>query len=215
MEKHTAEFIRLAREAGALGFGRFELKSGRVSPYFFNAGKFCEGDSTAHVADCYADAIAQAMEGGLEFDMLFGPAYKGIPLAATVAVSLYRRHGISRPWAYDRKEVKDHGEGGRIVGAAIGGRVLVVDDVLSAGTAFGEARRTVEGAGGEVVSLAVGLDRQERGTGAASAGSEIEEDGVRVIAVSRLDDLVESLRQAAPDADVLSDMLDYRDRYGA
>jgi len=220
MKSWTREFIDLARSAGALRLGRFELKSGRVSPYFFNAGAFCDGRHIASVADCYADAIAAAMaDVEVEFDMVFGPAYKGIPLATSVAISLYRRHGINVPVAYDRKEAKDHGEGGRLVGAPVSGRVLVVDDVISAGTAFTAARRLIEAAGARVSALVVGLDRQERGTGRGSARSEIENDGVSVVALACLDDLITVLRgdgrglKAGPES--LSDMLEYRTRYGA
>ena len=212
MNNWTREFIELAHSAGALRLGRFELKSGRVSPYFFNAGAFCDGRHIASVADCYADAIVDA---GVDFDLLFGPAYKGIPLATSVAVSLYRRHGVNVPVAYDRKEAKDHGEGGRLVGAPVAGRVLVVDDVISAGTAFTAARRLIEQAGARVSALVVGLDRQERGTGNDSARSEIENDGVSVVAVASLDDLIAALEGDGAASKSLSDMLEYRTRYGA
>jgi len=216
MHDWTRKYIDLARSAGALKLGRFELKSGRVSPYFFNAGAFCDGRHIASVADCYADAIVAAtVDSGIEFDLIFGPAYKGIPLATSVAISLYRNHGVSVPVAYDRKEVKDHGEGGRLVGAPVSGRVLVVDDVISAGTAFTAARQLVERAGGRVTALAVGLDRQERGTCEVSARSEIENDGISVVAVSCLDDLIATLQGDGPESKSLSDMLEYRTRYGA
>lgn len=216
MKTWTREFIELARSAGALKLGRFELKSGRRSPYFFNAGAFCDGRHIASVADCYADAIVAAtIDSDLEFDLVFGPAYKGIPLATSVAISLYRRHGINVPVAYDRKEAKDHGEGGRLVGAPVSGRVLVIDDVISAGTAFTAARRLIEQAGARVTALVVGLDRQERGTGEASARSEIESTGVSVVAVARLDDLITTLERDGPASESLSDMLEYRTRYGA
>jgi len=216
MNNWTREFIELARSAGALKLGRFELKSGRVSPYFFNAGAFCDGRLIASVADCYADAIVAAMaESGLEFDLVFGPAYKGIPLATSVAVSLYRRHGINVPVAYDRKEAKDHGEGGRLVGAPVAGRVLVVDDVISAGTAFTAARQLIESAGARVSTLVVGLDRKERGTGQGSARSEIVESGISVVAVADLDDLISALKDGGSSAESLSAMLQYRTRYGA
>ncbi|MBL37174.1 MAG: orotate phosphoribosyltransferase [Xanthomonadales bacterium] len=222
MKEWTREFIELARSAGALKLGRFELKSGRMSPYFFNAGAFCDGRHIASVADCYADAIVAAMtDSGLEFDLVFGPAYKGIPLATSVAISLYRRHGINVPVAYDRKEAKDHGEGGRLVGAPVAGKVLVVDDVISAGTAFTAASRLIEQAGARVSALVVGLDRQERGTGDGSARSDIERTGVSVVAVASLDDLITTLEGDGSDSgpkagpESLSDMLEYRTRYGA
>lgn len=211
MKPWTERFITLAREAGALRFGEFELKSGRISPYFFNAGAFCSGRILAGVAECYAAAIVDAIvDAGVEFDVLFGPAYKGIPLAATVAASLYRDHGRDVPVAWNRKEAKNHGEGGTTVGARLDGRVLVIDDVISAGTAFAEARALIESAGGQVVALTVGLDRQERGTGTGSARSELENQGIAVTAVAALDDLIASL-----DGEMRSAMLDYRTRYGA
>ena len=216
MNEWTSNFIALAREVEALRFGRFELKSGRISPYFFNAGMFCTGASLARLADCYADAIANA---GIEFDVLFGPAYKGIPLSAAVAVRLLDRHGVDVPVAYNRKEAKDHGEGGTLVGAEVAGRVLVIDDVLSAGTAFAEARRLIETSGGRVAGFAVGLDRQERGTGTDSAGSQLKAEGIDVIAIATLADLVDALRQNAAGAGEepadLSAMLDYQREYGA
>jgi len=216
MNEWTRRFIGLARSAGALKFGRFELKSGRVSPYFFNAGAFCDGRHIAGVADCYAEAIAHAMiDPGIEFDLIFGPAYKGIPLATSIAASLYGRHGINVPVAYDRKEAKDHGEGGRLVGAPVSGRVLVVDDVISAGTAFTAARRLIEHAGARISALAVGLDRQERGSGTVSARAEIADQGITVIAIAGLDDLIEGLRGEDRSLDLLSDMLEYRESYGA
>ncbi|MBY6204829.1 orotate phosphoribosyltransferase [Halomonas denitrificans] len=220
MNEWTQDFIALAREVEALRFGRFELKSGRISPYFFNAGRFCTGGSLARLADCYADAIADhCASSGVEFDVLFGPAYKGIPLSAAVALRLLDRHGIDLPVAYNRKEAKNHGEGGTLVGAPVDGRVLVIDDVLSAGTAFAEARRTIEAAGGRVVAFAVGLDRQERGTDDASAGSELKAAGIDVIAIATLADLVDALRQSstghAPESADLSAMLDYQRDYGA
>ena len=212
MKAWTKNFIDLARSAGALKFGRFELKSGRVSPYFFNAGAFCDGCHIGAVADCYADAIVDA---GVEFDVIFGPAYKGIPLATSVAISLYRRHGVNAPVAYDRKEAKDHGEGGRLVGAPVSGRVLVVDDVISAGTAFAEAEALIMQAGARVRALAFGLDRQERGTGGRSARSEISSRGIDVVAVAGLDDLIGALEGDDSSPESLSAMLEYRKCFGA
>jgi len=211
MNPWTEKFLKLAREAGALTFGEFRLKSGRISPYFFNAGAFCDGRLIDMVADCYADAIVDA---GVEFDLMFGPAYKGIPLAATVAASLHRRHARSVPVAYNRKEAKDHGEGGTLVGAPVAGRVLVVDDVISAGTAFDQARELVGRAGGRIVALAVGLDRQERAAAASSAGAQLRAEGIDVIAVATLDDLVHALRVGASNSAARSAMLEYRSKYG-
>jgi orotate phosphoribosyltransferase len=220
MNEWTRNFIALAREVEALRFGRFELKSGRISPYFFNAGRFCTGASLGTLADSYADAIADyCSRTGASFDVLFGPAYKGIPLSAAVALRLHDRHGIDLPVAYNRKEAKDHGEGGTLVGAEVHGRVLVIDDVLSAGTAFAEARAMIEAAGGRVAAFAVGLDRQERGTGAASAGSQLQDEGIDIIAIATLADLVAALDEQAVDDDSeqqrLSAMLVYQREYGA
>jgi len=212
MQAWTRKFIELAREAGALQFGEFELKSGRRSPYFFNAGAFCTGRLIAGVADCYADAIVAS---GVEFDALFGPAYKGIPLSAGVAMSLYARHGLDVPVAYNRKEAKNHGEGGALVGATPSGRVMVVDDVISAGTAFAEARRIIERAGARVAALAVGLDRLERGTGRGPARSQITAAGVSVVSVATLDDLIAALGGDDAEVETRSAMLAYRREYGA
>ncbi|MDT8409302.1 MAG: orotate phosphoribosyltransferase [Wenzhouxiangellaceae bacterium] len=212
MKSWTRDFLQLARSVEALRFGSFELKSGRISPYFFNAGRFCQGRSISIVADCYADAI---VDSGVEFDLLFGPAYKGIPLATAVSVSLFRKYGIDCPVSYNRKESKAHGEGGELVGAALAGRVLVVDDVISAGTAFSQVQRIIEQCPARVVALAVGLDRQERGGGATSAGAELKAAGIEVIAVAGLDDLVADLRACNSSSPMLSDMLEYRTRYGA
>jgi len=212
MERWTRKFIDLAHEAGALKFGRFELKSGRISPYFFNAGAFDRGRLIAGIADCYADAI---VDSGIAFEVLFGPAYKGIPLAASVSMSLYTRHGLDVPVAYNRKEAKDHGEGGTLVGTALAGRVIVIDDVISAGTAFSQAASLITRAGGQVRALTVGLDRQERGTSGLSARSQIEQGGVSVIAVATLNDLIASVEGGDQGPEIRSDMLEYREKYGA
>lgn len=220
MKSWTKDFIDLAISAEALRFGDFELKSGRRSPYFFNAGQFNDGQRLLRLADQYADAIVDAIEHrGLAFDVLFGPAYKGIPLVSVVAVSLMRRHGLNLPVAYNRKEAKVHGEGGWMVGADIHGRVLVVDDVLSAGTAFHECRLLIERCGGSVVGLIVGLDRQERARGEElSASAKIAASGAQVVSVAGLDDVIEQLEQApkpsSDQAENLSAMLDYQSKYG-
>ncbi|MEM7053144.1 MAG: orotate phosphoribosyltransferase [Pseudomonadota bacterium] len=220
MKPWTKQFIELAIASEALRFGDFTLKSGRKSPYFFNAGQFNDGRTLALLADCYADAMAHAIEHeGLEFDLLFGPAYKGIPLAAVVAVSLMRRHGLNVPVAYNRKEAKAHGEGGMMVGAAIRGRVLILDDVLSGGTAFNECRPLIEQCGGSVVGLIVGLDRQERARHSALSASEtIMATGAKVIAVAALEDLIEQLEQtmdgSQDQSEKLSAMLAFQSEYG-
>jgi orotate phosphoribosyltransferase len=160
MQPYQLTFIDLALKREALRFGRFTLKSGRESPYFFNAGLFNDGESLGVLGHCYAGSI---IGSGIGFDMLFGPAYKGIPLAAVTTVALSSEHGRSVPFAFNRKEAKDHGEGGSIVGAKLAGRVLIVDDVITAGTAVRESLELIRGAGAQVAGVALALDRQERG----------------------------------------------------
>lgn len=208
----TRQFLELALEYRALRFGRFTLKSGRVSPYFFNAGAFCDGRSLNLLAQCYADAVAAS---ALKFDVVFGPAYKGIPLAALVADQLYRAHGINAGFAYNRKETKDHGEGGLTVGAPLVGRVLLVDDVISAGTAITESLALIRASGGQPVAIAVALDRQERGRDDRSAVQALRDEGLAVISLAGLADLVGWLEDQASDADLLGQMIDYRRRFGA
>ena len=162
MQSHKTQFLELALELGALRFGEFELKSGRISPYFFNAGQLSTGRAAARLGRCYAAALADA---GLRFDMLFGPAYKGISLVALTAAALAEHHGLDCPYAYNRKEAKDHGEGGASVGAGISGRVIIVDDVITAGTAVTEAVQIIEASGGVVGGVLVAVDRQEVATG--------------------------------------------------
>ena len=191
MDDHRRRFLRLAIDAQALRFGEFTLKSGRTSPYFFNAGRFDSGRALATLAGCYADAIEAA---GIGFDVLFGPAYKGIPLATALACE-YARRGRDVPVAYNRKEAKAHGEGGTLVGAALDGRrVLVVDDVITAGTAVREALGLIRGAGGQAVAIAVALDRQEAVDPAVSRASAAQsvaaEHGLAVVPVATLADLL-------------------------
>ena len=216
MKEWTREFIELARSAGALKLGRFELKSGRMSPYFFNAGAFCDGRHIASVADCYADAIVAAMtDSGLEFDLVFGPAYKGIPLATSVAISLYRRHGINVPVAYDRKEAKDHGEGGTIVGAPLQGKVLIIDDVITAGTAIRESMAIIESAGATPAGVLIALDRQERGQGELSAIQEVEQNyGIPVISIIRLEQVLEYIQGQPALSAHAENIAAYRAKYG-
>jgi orotate phosphoribosyltransferase len=214
MKEYQTAFIELARSVDALKFGEYTLKSGRISPYFFNAGAFCTGSALATLGRCYADAL---MESGIEFDVLLGPAYKGIPLAAAVAISLSERHGRDVPYAYNRKEAKDHGEGGVIVGAPLAGDVLVIDDVITAGTAVREVIDLIDREGARCVGVAIGVDRQERGQGALSAIQEIEKEyGLRVINIVGLSDLIHYLQgQGASQAALVSAMQAYRDQYGA
>ena len=209
---YQTEFIELCIELGVLKFGSFKLKSGRDSPYFFNAGLFSNGDAIAAVGRAYAAALAVSQT---PFDMLFGPAYKGIPLVTVTAAAL-AGSGRSLPFAFNRKEAKDHGEGGDIVGAALGGRVLIVDDVITAGTAIRESIDIIDSAGATPAGVLLALDRQERGTGDSrrSAVQEVREQfGIAVVTVITLDDLLEHMRARGRTAE-LAGMEAYRDRYG-
>jgi len=206
------EFLSYCLEREVLRFGEFTLKSGRLSPYFFNAGLFNRGSDLVRLGRYYAEAIVNS---GLEFDLIFGPAYKGIPLAAAVAIALQAEHGRDLPWAFNRKEAKDHGEGGNIVGAPLQGRVLIVDDVITAGTAIRESVDIIHAAGAEPVAVAIALDREERGRGERSAIQEVEaEFGLQVIRVARLTDLIAMLEAEGSDPEHLAALRAYRDEYG-
>jgi len=214
MQPHRRRFLELALQAQALRFGEFTLKSGRSSPYFFNAGRFDSGAALATLAGCYADAVDGS---GIGFDLLFGPAYKGIPLATALACE-YARRGRDLPVAFNRKEAKDHGEGGSLIGAPLRGRrVLVVDDVITAGTAVREALATIAAAGGTAVAIAIALDRQEaasEGDARSAAQALVADTGVAVVAVAGLDDL---LAFAGENAELVAQrerLLAYRARYG-
>ena len=217
MQQYQLTFIDLALERHALRFGRFTLKSGRDSPYFFNAGLFSDGESAATLGRCYGAAI---MASGLVFDMLFGPAYKGIPLATATAIALSADHGVSVPYAFNRKEAKEHGEGGSIIGTPLTGRVLIVDDVITAGTAVRESLNLIRAAGAQPVGVALALDRQERGQGALSAVQELEQaHGVRCVSIVTLADLIEALARpsqgrARISDDQLTALRAYQERYG-
>lgn len=213
MRAYQREFIELARQYEVLKFGEFTLKSGRISPYFFNAGAFSSGRALAALGRCYAQRI---VESCIAFDVLLGPAYKGIPLAATAAVALADGHGIDIPFAYNRKEAKTHGEGGTLVGAPLRGRVLVIDDVITAGTAVREIIAMIAAAGADLAGVAIGLDRQERGAGDKSAIQEIEHcfdiPVLSIIDMSHIIDYLESSGDGPPGA--LAAMRAYRAQYG-
>lgn len=217
MQEHQLRFIELALTREALRFGEFRLKSGRDSPYFFNAGLFSDGESAAMLGRCYAAAIVRS---GLGFDMLFGPAYKGIPLVTTTAVALAEQHGRSVPYAYNRKEAKGHGEGGVVVGAPLHGRVLIVDDVITAGTAVRESLDLIRASGAEPVGVALALDRQERGQGTLSAVQELERDqGLKCVSIVTLSDLIDALSRPVSgpqriSAEQLAALKAYRTRFG-
>lgn len=207
----TAQFIKFAIQCKVLRFGEFKTKAGRLSPYFFNAGLFYDGESLAKLGDFYAEAI---IKSDVKFDMLFGPAYKGITLVAAVSMALAKR-GKNVNFAYNRKEAKDHGEGGKIVGAPLEGKVLIIDDVISAGTSVRESLDTIEYEGAEPVGVVVALDRQERGEGIQSAVQEVEHDYlIPVIKIATLSDLI-SYMQGAPELSEYNQAMEaYRDRYG-
>ncbi len=212
MHAYQNAFIELAREYEVLKFGEFTLKSGRVSPYFFNAGAFSSGRALAALGRCYANRI---VESGVQFDVLLGPAYKGIPLAAATAIALSDDHGIDVPFAYNRKEAKAHGEGGMLVGAPLSGRVLVIDDVITAGTAVREVIAMIGKAGATLAGVAIGLNRQERGEGELSAIQELEQEyGIPVLSIVDMNHLIEYLRDAGDAEAALEAMQEYRDRYG-
>ncbi len=212
MQAYKKEFIDLALELGVLRFGEFRLKSGRISPYFFNAGLFNTGYAAARVGRYYAAAIA---ESDIKFDMLFGPAYKGIPLATLAAASLAEQQDIDVPYAFNRKEAKAHGEGGNIVGAPLAGRVLIVDDVITAGTAVREAYQIISATGAQVAGLVISLDRQERGQGALSAVQELKQSlDIHVLSIIRLNDLIDTLEESAEYEQYLEPVLAYRKKYG-
>jgi len=212
MRAYKKEFIDLALELDVLRFGEFTLKSGRVSPYFFNAGLFNTGYAAARLGRFYAAAIAEA---DIEFDMIFGPAYKGIPLATLTAASLAEHYDIDVPYCYNRKEAKAHGEGGSVVGAPLAGRVLIVDDVITAGTAVRDAYQVITSSGAAIAGLAISLDRQERGQGSLSAVQELKSTlGIPVISIVQLDDLIDILEESEDYAEHLDPVLAYRRKYG-
>jgi orotate phosphoribosyltransferase len=212
MRPYQNEFIELALEIDVLRFGEFTLKSGRKSPYFFNSGLFNTGYAAAKLGRAYAAAVAAAE---IDCDMLFGPAYKGIPLVALTAAALAEHYGDDLPFSFNRKEAKAHGEGGAIVGAPISGRVLILDDVMTAGTAIREAIDIIATAGGTPAGIIIALDRQERGEHELSAVQEVENRyGIPVASIIRLDDLIEHLETSEEFGRYLEDVRAYRNNYG-
>jgi len=206
------DFIELSMKVGALSFGEFKLKSGRISPYFFNAGKFYGGSTLAGLGRCYAAAIA---EQKIECDFLFGPAYKGIPLVAATVVELFRNHQIDLPYSFNRKEAKDHGEGGIFVGAQPSGRALVVDDVITAGTAVREVSTMLNTEGVTQLAILIGLDRQERGQKSElSAAQELEKEDIPIFSIVSLSDIRQYIADELADSDLLKRVDAYRDTYG-
>lgn len=211
MQSFKGDFLEFAIQQQVLLFGEFKTKAGRMSPYFFNAGLFNDGVALKRLGEFYASAITAS---GLPFDGLFGPAYKGIPLAASVAIA-FAAAGRNVPFSYNRKEAKDHGEGGSIVGAALSGRVLIVDDVISAGTSVRESVDLIRAAGATPCGVAIALDRMERGLGALSAVQEVSRDyGIPVIGIVNLDDLAAYLQGKSEWRDTLASIQQYRERYG-
>lgn len=212
MQNYQREFLDFALDVAVLRFGEFTLKSGRISPYFFNAGLFNTGASLARLGRYYAQAI---VDSGIEFDVLYGPAYKGIPLAAVTAAALYDHHGRDVPYAFNRKEAKDHGEGGIIVGHELNGGVLIIDDVISAGTSVRESVEIIKDLGATPAGVVIALDRQERGKGERSAIQEVESDyGIPVASIVALEQLVEYLGGKPDSEESLSRIRAYRNEYG-
>ncbi|WP_425917576.1 orotate phosphoribosyltransferase [Pseudomonas sp. GWSMS-1] len=212
MQAYQRDFIRFAIERGVLRFGQFTLKSGRVSPYFFNAGLFDSGLALAQLGRFYAAAV---VDSGIDFDVLFGPAYKGIPLAATTAVALAEHHQRDMPWCFNRKEAKDHGEGGTLVGAPLAGRVLIIDDVITAGTAIREVMQIIQAQGAQAAGVLIALNRQERGKGELSAIQEVERDyAMPVVSIVSLEQVLEYLAEDAELKQYLPAVQAYRAEYG-
>ncbi|PIB18400.1 orotate phosphoribosyltransferase [Vibrio rotiferianus] len=212
MKAYQREFIEFALEKEVLKFGEFTLKSGRKSPYFFNAGLFNTGRDLARLGRFYAAAL---VDSGIEFDVLFGPAYKGIPIATTTAVALADHHDIDTPYCFNRKEAKDHGEGGNLVGSALEGRIMLVDDVITAGTAIRESMEIIQANGADLAGVLVAIDRQEKGKGELSAIQEVERDfGCAIISIVSLTDLVTFLEEKGTDKEHLEAVKAYRAEYG-
>jgi len=209
---YKKQFIDNALNSGALKFGQFRLKSGRISPHFFNAGEFYQGKALAILGRCYAAAI---IDSGIKFDVLFGPAYKGIALAAATSVALAEHHDMDVPYCFNRKEAKSHGEGGTLVGAPLEGRVLIIDDVITAGTAIREVMGMVEQAGAEAAGVVIGLDRKERGASKKSAIQEVEKQySIPVISIIDMNDILTYLKTEPTMKTVVKEIKTYRKEYG-
>jgi len=213
MQDFRREFLDFAIQAGVLRFGQFTLKSGRSSPYFFNTGLFNSGNGLAQLGRFYARAIVQS---GIKFDMIFGPAYKGIPLAAATVIALSDYHGLDIPYAFDRKEAKDHGEGGNIVGAPLQGRVLIIDDVITAGLSAAYSIELIRKNKAEAAGFIIALDRQEKTADSDTSALQLlqQEQGLPVFSIATLEDLVELLQQDKEKSGILSGIEDYREEYG-
>ncbi len=212
MQQNKKRFIELAIKYQVLKFGEFTLKSGRVSPYFFNAGLFNSGYALAELGSCYAQSI---IDNKIDYDVLFGPAYKGIPLVAAIAYALSVNHNIDKPYAFNRKEAKDHGEGGLIVGAALTGNALIVDDVITAGTAIREAVDIIKAEGANTSAVLIALDRQEKGKTELSAIQEVNRDyGIDVFSIITMADLIDYLSADSSFGEHLAAMESYRSQYG-
>ena len=212
MQPYQRDFIRFAIDRGVLRFGEFTLKSGRTSPYFFNAGLFNSGSALAQLGRCYAAAI---VDSKIPFDVLFGPAYKGIPLAAATAVALAEQHQLDVPWCFNRKEAKDHGEGGSLVGAPLAGDVLIIDDVITAGTAIREVMQIISAQEARAAGVLIALNREERGNGELSAIQEVERDfGIPVVSIVSLTQVLEFLADDPQLKQHLPAVEAYRAQYG-
>ncbi|KJJ95238.1 orotate phosphoribosyltransferase [Pseudomonas sp. LABIM340] len=212
MQPYQRDFIRFAIERGVLRFGEFTLKSGRTSPYFFNAGLFNTGVALSQLGRFYASAV---VDSGIPFDVLFGPAYKGIPLAAATAIALAEQHGRDLPWCFNRKEAKDHGEGGTLVGAPLTGRALIIDDVITAGTAIREVMQIIDAQGAQAAGVLIALNRQERGKGELSAIQEVERDfSIPVVSIVSLEQVLEYLAGDGQLKQHLAAVEAYRAQYG-
>lgn len=213
MQDYQRRFIELALNRGVLKFGSFTLKSGRQSPYFFNAGGFCTGDDLFALGSCYAHAL---VDSKIKFDVLFGPAYKGIPLACATAMALSAEHHINTPWCFNRKEAKDHGEGGNLVGAPLNGDIMLIDDVITAGTAIRESDAIIKANHANFKAALIALNRKEKGQGSESAIDEAKRTlGIEIVSIVSFDDLVTFIEQDSVLKEHLPAMLAYREQYGA